>query len=187
MLKHQNRSAATLVGLGSLTGAVVIATRPIWTHTTPYLIRALDRRPQQRAMRVSWRPRMVLAWGGLRGSVSLAAALGLPTGFPERDLLIWLTLCTILATLVLRGLTLPALVRWLGIREDDHVQLEEIRARQAAAQAALRRIDDLRAEDWTRADGLDRLRALHEFRYRRATSSCTAATPARSPTRSCTR
>ena len=69
-------------------------------------------------MRVGWRSRMVLAWAGLRGAVSLAAALALPLGFPERDLLIWLTLCVILATLVFQGLTFPALIRRLGIRED---------------------------------------------------------------------
>jgi CPA1 family monovalent cation:H+ antiporter len=167
ILEHQDRSAATLIGLGALTGGVVIATRLIWTHTAPYLIRVLDRRPRQRAMRVSWRPRMVLAWGGLRGSVSLAAALALPANFPERDLLVWLTLCVILSTLVFQGLTFPALIRHLGIREDDDAQLEEVRGRKAAARAALERIDELRTEEWTRQDSLDRLQALHEFRYRR--------------------
>src|SRR4051794_21262986 len=89
ILEDQNRSAATLVGLGALAAAAVIGTRLVWSHTAPYLIRLLDRRPQQRALRVSWRARMVLAWGGLRGAVSLAAALALPPELPERDLLIW--------------------------------------------------------------------------------------------------
>src|SRR3954447_25274782 len=111
---------------------------------------------------------MVLAWGGLRGAVSLAAALALPANFPERDLLIWLTLCVILSTLVLQGLTFPALIRRLGIREDESARLDELRGRKAAARAALEQIDTLRAEDWTRPDTLDRLQALHEFRYRRA-------------------
>src|SRR5215210_5261999 len=63
-----------------------------------YAIRALDRRPQQVGRRLGWRPRTVMAWAGLRGAVSLAAALALPQDFPERDLLIWLTLCVIFAT-----------------------------------------------------------------------------------------
>src|SRR3954451_17110917 len=78
ILEHQSRSAGTLIGLGALAGAVVIATRLVWSHTMPYVIRVLDRRPQQRDLRVGWRPRMVLAWAGLRGAVSLAAALALP-------------------------------------------------------------------------------------------------------------
>ncbi|RKQ92999.1 sodium/proton antiporter (CPA1 family) [Solirubrobacter pauli] len=167
VLEDQDRSAATLIGLGALAGAVVIGVRLLWSHTIPYLIRALDRRPRQVAMRVAWRERMVLAWGGLRGAVSLAAALALPRDFPERDLIIWLTLCVILATLVLQGVTLPALIRTLGIREDESAALDELRARKAAARAALHRIDTLRKEDWTRPDSLDRLHAMYEFRYNR--------------------
>jgi Na+/H+ antiporter len=168
ILEHQNRSAGTLIGLGALAGAVVIAVRLVWSHTIPYVIRVLDRRPQQRDLRVGWRSRMVLAWAGLRGAVSLAAALALPLGFPERDLLIWLTLCVILATLVVQGLTFPTLIRRLGIREDDSARHDELRGRKAAARAALEQIDALRAEDWTRTDSLDRLQALHEFRLHRA-------------------
>jgi NhaP-type Na+/H+ or K+/H+ antiporter len=78
ILQDQDRSAGTLIGLGALAGAVVIGTRLIWSHTAPYLVRLLDRRPQQQTLRISWRPRMILAWGGLRGAVSLAAALALP-------------------------------------------------------------------------------------------------------------
>ena len=167
ILEDQDRLAGTLIGLGALAGAVVIGTRLIWSHTAPDLVRLLDRRPQQRTLRISWRSRMILAWGGLRGAVSLAAALALPVDFPERDLLIWLTLCVIFATLVLQGLTLPLLISVLGIREDDDAAHQELRARKAAAQAALGRIEALREEPWTRNDSLDRLHALHDFRHRR--------------------
>lgn len=168
ILQDQERSAATLAGLGALTGAIVIVIRLIWLHTIPYVIRALDRRPQQVSRRVGWRPRTVVAWAGLRGAVSLAAALALPQNFPERDLLIWLTLCVIFATLVVQGLTLPALIRVLRVREEADAAHDELLARKAAARVALDRVEELRAEDWTRNDSLDRLRALHEFRYRRA-------------------
>jgi monovalent cation/hydrogen antiporter len=167
ILEDQERSAAALIGLGALAGAMVIGTRMLWMHTVPYLVRVLDRRPQQASRRVDWRERTVTAWAGLRGAVSLAAALALPLEFPERDLLIWMTLCVIFATLVLQGLTLPMVVRALGIREDEDTPREELLGRKAAARAALDRIETLREEDWTRPDSLDRLHAMYDFRYRR--------------------
>src|SRR3954454_13700132 len=77
--------------------AVVIASRFAWLFTTPYLIRALDRRPQQRARRVGSRPRVVMAVAGFRGAVSLALALAVPQTlnsgepFPGRDLIVFVT------------------------------------------------------------------------------------------------
>ncbi len=133
ILQDQDRSALTLASLGALAGAIVIATSTGLVHTTPYVIRALDRRPQQVRMRLGWRPRTVMAWAGLRGAVSLAAALALRQDFPDRDLIIRLTLCVILATLVLQGLRLPPLVRGLGIRQDEDAARDELRARKAAA------------------------------------------------------
>jgi CPA1 family monovalent cation:H+ antiporter len=167
ILEDQDRSLGTLLGLGAIAGGAVILTRLVWSHTMPYVVRALDRRPQQVARRVGWRPRTVMAWAGLRGAVSLAAALALPADFPERDLLIWLTLCVIFATLVLQGLTLPAVIRALGIEDDGSAVHEELVARKASARVALERIEALREEPWTRADSLDRLRAQFDFRYRR--------------------
>ena len=169
VLDNQDRSTATLLGLGAIAGAVVIATRVAWLNTMPYVVRALDRRPQQAARRVSWRPRMIIAWTGLRGAVSLAAALALPENFPERDLLIWMTLCVILGTLVLQGLTLPAVIRWSSVDEDEEPAREELLARKAAAGAALERIEQLRQEPWTRDDSADRLQAIYDFRRRRLT------------------
>jgi NhaP-type Na+/H+ or K+/H+ antiporter len=168
ILENQDRSAVELLGLGALAGMVVIVVRLVWFNTVPYVVRALDRRPQQVRRRVGWRSRTVMAWAGLRGAVSLAAALALPQDFPERDLLLWLTLCVIFATLVVQGLTLPWLIRVLGIRQDDSEAHDELRARKAVAHAALDRIEVLRGEDWIRQDTLDRLHGLHEFRLRRA-------------------
>lgn len=167
VLDDQERSATLLIALGALAGAVVIVTRLLWLHTTPYLIRALDRRPQQIERRMGWRERTVLGWAGLRGAVSLAAALALPADFPERDLLIWMTLCVIVATLVVQGLTLPLVIRRLGIEQDDGAEREELRARRAAARAALLRVDQLRDQPWVRPESADRLRRIYEFRDRR--------------------
>jgi Na+/H+ antiporter len=161
------QSTATLLGQGALVAIVVTATRIAWVNTTPYLIRALDRRPSQRERRTGWRPRMISAWSGMRGAVSLAAALALPLDFPQRDLIIFLTFSVILFTLVLQGLTLPALIDRLGVEEDDAEEREELAGRRAAVEAALARLDELAAEEWTRDETAERMRQLYEYRDRR--------------------
>jgi monovalent cation/hydrogen antiporter len=158
---------ATLLGQALLVSVVVTGTRMVWMNTTPYVIRALDRRPSQRARRVGWRPRMIGAWSGMRGAVSLAAALALPHDFPQRDLIVFLTFSVILFTLVVQGLTLPALIARLAVEEDDGEEREELAARRAAVDAAMLRLEELRAEDWTRDDTADRMRGLFEYRQRR--------------------
>jgi monovalent cation/hydrogen antiporter len=167
ILSAQDRSAVELIGLATLVGGVVIGTRLLWVNTVPYVIRALDRRPAQVARRVGWRMRLVSGWSGLRGAVSLAAALALPHGFPERDLLIFLTLAVIFATLVAQGLTLPVLIRRLGIEDDGAAEREELHARREAAGAAIEQLRRLGEEDWTRDDTVSRMIGLYEFRQRR--------------------
>ena len=160
-------SLATLVGQAALVGAVVIGMRLAWEFSVPYLIRALDRRPAQRARRVGPRERLVAGWSGMRGAVSLAAALALPAGFPQRDLLVFVTFGVILATLVLQGLSLPWLIRRLGLQRDDSEAQEELRGRLRATDAALARLEELAAEEWTRDDTVERMRGLYQFRRRR--------------------
>ncbi len=167
VLEDQDRSLGTLLALGALASAVVILSRLAFLNTAPYVIRVLDRRPSQAARRIGWRPRLVVGWSGLRGAVSLAAALALPVGFPERDLLIWMTLCVIFSTLVLQGLTLPMLIRLLGVEDDGAAAREELIARKHAARAALERLDALREEEWTRDDTIERMAGLYRFRQRR--------------------
>jgi len=156
----------------AVSGAVVVS-RLVWFYTMPYLIRALDRRPQQRLRRVGARARFVLAWAGMRGAVSLAAALAIPFAtdsgapFPQRNLIIFLTFAVIFATLVVQGLTLPAVIRMLHITGDGQEDEEEIRARLVAAKAALAQIEALADEEWTRDDTLERMRALYQHRKRR--------------------
>ncbi len=173
ILENVDRSAATLFGLAAAVSAAVILTRLLWLHTMPYIIRALDRRPSQRERRVGWRARTILAWSGMRGSVTLAAALALPqttdsgAPFPERDLLIFIAFAVIFATLVLQGLTLPLVIRRMGVADDGSHAREELHARTVAAEAALDRLEVLRDEDWTRDDSVDRAIRLYQFRRRR--------------------
>ena len=167
------RSAATLAGYALAVSGVVVVARLAWFFSVPYLIRLLDRRPSQRARRVGAGQRLVVAWSGMRGAVSLAAALAIPltthhgVPFPDRDLLIFLTFCVIFATLVVQGLSLAPLIRLLGIEDGGVAAQEELRARLEATRAALARIDELADEDWTRDDTVERLRAAYRYRKRR--------------------
>ena len=166
-------SAAVLLGQAALVSAVVIAVRIVWGFSVPYLVRALDRRPAQRARRVGARERLVASWSGMRGAVSLAAALALPletsTGqpFPQRNLIIFMTFGVIFATLVLQGLSLPWLIRRLGLHRDDSEEQEELRGRLRATDAALTRLEELAVQEWTREDTVQRMRGLYQFRRRR--------------------
>ena len=109
----------------------------------------------------------------MRGAVSLAAALALPvtlddgSRFEERGVILFVVFGVILATLVLQGLSLPWLIRLLGVEPGtDHLD-EEARARLQAAEAALAEIDRLAEEDWTRDDTIQRLRQQYNYRRRR--------------------
>ena len=167
ILEEQEHSAAELIGLGLLVSAVVIGARLLWIILTPFVIRALDRRESQRAHRTTWRLRLLGAWTGLRGAVSLAAALALPLDFPERGLIIWLTLCVIFATLVGQGLTLPWMLGRLGIEDDGAGEREELLARREATAAAIAHLERLGDEEWTRDDTVERMLGLYRFRDRR--------------------
>jgi Na+/H+ antiporter len=160
-------STGFLLGTAAAVSAVVIGTRIVWGMTMPYIVRAIDRRESQRARRADWRTRMVISWSGMRGAVSLAAALALPASTPQRDLIVFTTFSVILATLVLQGLTLPTLIRRLGVHADDGDAREELRARLVATQAALARLEELAAEEWTRNDTVERMTGLYDYRRRR--------------------
>jgi CPA1 family monovalent cation:H+ antiporter len=166
-------STSELAGYALAVSGVVVATRLVWLFTVPYLIRVLDRRPSQRARRTRASSRLVVGWSGMRGAVSLAVALAIPletdagAGFPQRDLIIFLTFAVIFCTLVVQGLSLPALIRRLGISDGGEDADEELRARLVATKAAIDQIDALGAEEWTRDETIERMRGLYEYRKRR--------------------
>ena len=110
------------------------------------------------------RPRIVSAWAGMRGAVSLAAALALPletdagAPLPGRELILFITFAVILVTVVGQGLSLPYLIRRLGVTEDGaEEEAEEAQARWTASRAALDRLDELAVEEWTLDDTIERL------------------------------
>ncbi len=168
------RPAGEVVGYAAVVCAAVIAVRFLWNFIVTYIIRAVDRRPSQRARRADWRNRVVGSWAGMRGAVSLAAALALPlhtdagAQLPGRDLIQFITFALILVTVVGEGLTLPWLIRRLGVVEDGtDEESEEIRARLVIARAALERVGELEGEEWTRDGTVERVRRLYEYRQRR--------------------
>jgi monovalent cation/hydrogen antiporter len=146
---------------------VVLVTRLIWSHAAAFLIRAIDRREAQRMRRSSWQSRTIVGWSGMRGSVSLAAALALDADFPYRDLILLLTFAVIFTTLVLQGLTLPAVIRALRVTDDGADAQEELIGRRASVDAALARLDELAEEEWTYDDTVERMRNLYRYRSRR--------------------
>jgi CPA1 family monovalent cation:H+ antiporter len=166
--------AGEVVGYAAAVCAAVIGVRFLWNFMVTSLIRAIDRRPSQVARRASWSERVVGSWAGMRGAVSLAAALALPlethagAPLPGRSLILFITFALILVTVVGEGLTLPWLIRRLRVVDDGtEEEREELRARLGIARAALDRVDDLEAEDWTRDATIERARRLYEFRQRR--------------------
>jgi CPA1 family monovalent cation:H+ antiporter len=112
-----------------------------------------------------WRQVAIIAWVGMRGGLSLAAALALPltladgTSFPQRDLVIFFTFGIILLTLVGQGLSLGPIIRLFGLQPDGALQREHALARLEAARAALSRLNELATEASFPTDALTRLRS----------------------------
>jgi CPA1 family monovalent cation:H+ antiporter len=169
----QATETATLILDGALVVGAVIVTRLVFVPVFLYLPRLLSRRIRERERASPFAYQLVVAWSGMRGAVSLAAALGIPLTidsggpFPNRDLIVFLAFCVILGTLVLQGLTLPALIEALGIEADVSAEREDAKARIKAADAALARLDELAAEDWVRDDTAERMRGFYNFRRNR--------------------
>jgi CPA1 family monovalent cation:H+ antiporter len=141
---------------------VTIVGRIVWVFPATYVPRFI---PGMRDWDIApnWRLPAVISWAGMRGVVSLAAAFTLAADFPERDLVLVLTFAVVFGTLVVQGLTLPWVIRRLGIAgtEDSADLLAEANAQHQAARAALDRLDKLVEESPhpLPADVVDRLRA----------------------------
>jgi len=151
------RSPAEILGLVVLVCAVVIVTRIVWIFAASLLPGSPRRVIARRDPGLAWRLTFVVSWAGLRGAVSLAAALALQATFPERDLILLLTFAVILVTLVGQGLTLPYVLRWAGWDGTEPDGDEATLARTAAYQAGLDEIERARSTWSTHRPLLDRL------------------------------
>ncbi len=176
------RSIVTLGWYVFLISAVVILVRLIWVFPAAYIPRWINQKLGRLDPYPPWQYPVVIGWTGMRGVVSLAAALALPlvtkTGapFPERDLVIFLTFCVILITLVLQGLSLPALIRALKICDDGTAEREEMEARLKAAEAGLARLEELMEENSALGASMlvQSLRAKYQERIRQLCDVCIA-------------
>ena len=161
---------ARLAAEAAVVLAAVILARIVWVFPSIYLPRWLVPRIRVQDPAPGWQATFVLSWAGLRGVISLAAAAALPTDVPQRNLLVFLTFTTVLGTLLVQGLTLPRLIRWLGVRASPDEQRADVvaqaTAQEAASEAGLRRLDELAAEDPAGAPPavVERLRRLAEYR-----------------------
>jgi Na+/H+ antiporter len=148
-----NEPVSVIVVTSEAVLAAVIVARFVWVFPATYLPRRLSARLRARDPAPPWQYTFVVAWAGMRGVVSLAAAFAVPiltdtrAPFPHRDLLIFVSFAVIVGTLVVQGFTLPTVVRRLRLAPPDPVvhQLQEAAAQNAAAAAALQRLDELLA------------------------------------------
>jgi monovalent cation/hydrogen antiporter len=162
-----SRSTASLIGDAAIVAGVVIVTRIIWLPIFTYVPRYLFRSIREHDPYPPWQAPALIGWTGIRGAVSLAAALALPTNLPGRDLIVFLTFSVILVTLVGQGLTLPWLIRVLHFEDDGSADREDAKARIKAAEAALARLEELVPEGWILDDTAERTRGLYRFRANR--------------------
>src|SRR5262249_3957755 len=125
----------------------LILVRCGWIFAAERLPFLFGRRSSKNGPQPNWRHTAIVAWTGMRGVVSLAAALALPltigsgSPFPGRDLILFHTFAVILVTLVLQGLSLPVIIRCLGVVDDGVVEKEELQARVRAVRAGLMCLD----------------------------------------------
>ncbi|MEU3250919.1 Na+/H+ antiporter [Streptomyces sp. NPDC006997] len=153
---------------------VVVVARFVWVFPATYLPRLLSARIREREEDPTWKGPFIISWAGMRGVVSLAIAFSVPVTthhgepFPGRNLILFLTFTTVIGTLVLQGLTLPALIRVLKLpgRDTQAETLAEANAQAQASRAAEQRLDELLADERNALPEplADRLRAVLERR-----------------------
>ena len=165
-------SMPSYCGYAALISLLVIVVRFVWVFTATYVPRLLSRKLRERDPYPAWQPVTIVAWTGMRGVVSLAAAMALPltiqidTPFPKRDLIIFFTFVVILVTLVLQGLSLPFLIRKLKVIDSGETEKEEREARLKANLGAMARLAELEESKQYPVEMFQRLRVEYEDRIR---------------------
>ena len=154
----------SLLGAGAAIGAVVIVVRLIWVPISTWCPRQLQRDARRRAPADNWKPVVLIAWTSMRGIVSLASALALPlvlangSPFPYRTELIVITMCVIVLTLLVQGLTLEPIIRALAFApEHRHIEEEQL-ARREALRSGAEALEDVSREPWVEKGDVARLR-----------------------------
>jgi monovalent cation/hydrogen antiporter len=159
----------------ALVAVIIIVARFAWVYPATYLPRLISKQIRKRDPAPSWQTTFVVAFTGVRGAVSLAAALALPLalpsgeGFPHRDMILFVAFGVIFITLIGLGSGLPVVVRWLGVTRDGHKEHvaeheAEIAARREALDAALKSLDAITDDRELSDEVVKLLRARHEVR-----------------------
>lgn len=164
-----SHAGTTLAWWGLVVFATVVGVRLLWQFTVPPLLGILDRRLRGAETTAPWRERLVVGWAGIRGALTLAAALSIPADVPGRRLVLYLAFAVVLASILVEGLSLPWLVSSLGLAAGDATRRREDEARVCLAEAALRRLDEL-ADDGVEEERIEPFRLLFEERRSQATS-----------------
>ncbi|KAA0022269.1 Na+/H+ antiporter [Antrihabitans cavernicola] len=140
----------TAIVQGAAITALVIVVRIVWIFAVTSIDENVRKRGGDRAEPVGWQEMAIASWSGMRGVVTLAAALGLPAaadGFPERNRLVFIAFFVVLATMLIQGLTLPPLVRRLGVLASRNDERDAERAlAERAREAGLHRLREIRAD-----------------------------------------
>jgi CPA1 family monovalent cation:H+ antiporter len=170
---HGKFSKGTLIFYGAVFSVVLIVLRIIWVIPVFKIAAYIDRRwMKHKEEELQPREVFVVGWTGMRGVIALAAAISVPEiigdGRSEtRNLIVFLAFCVILVTLVLQGLTLPALIRLLGLAGNAGMDPEEIDARRIVLRAAIHHLEEARKRDKNGDDHLyDDL--IHRYRHKLA-------------------
>jgi Na+/H+ antiporter len=167
----RDHSFLTLLKYGAIVSAAVIVGRLIWVYPGAYIPR-LRKKIRERESNVNIKLVTIVAWSGMRGVVSLAAALALPLTiegakpFPNRNLIIFLTFAVIFSTLVFQGLTLRPLIKWLGVKADGNDHEFEKSARLKIASSIIEHIE----ENFSlalNAEVLNQIKTKYEIRIER--------------------
>ncbi|MFJ5797170.1 Na+/H+ antiporter [Streptomyces decoyicus] len=166
--------AAQAVWYAVVVFVVVVVSRFVWVFPSTYLPRVLSARIRAREPDTTWKGPVIVAWAGMRGVVSLAIAFSIPPtvpgdgSFPARNLVLFLAFTTVIATLVIQGLTLPPLIRVLKVPGPDlqAETLAEAQAQNEASRAAEERLEELLRDERNALPGplADRLRTIMERR-----------------------
>jgi CPA1 family monovalent cation:H+ antiporter len=166
----RGQSLPHLIAAGALFSGIVIVLRLLWVLPGAWVASHVPSNP----FKFSAKSAFLVGWAGMRGVLALAAALSLPeylpngSAFPQRSMIIYLTFCVIFTTLVLQGLSMPLLIRWLGLAgpsaKDDE---EEVWARRQLLETALAKLASLRGEkDGQHLEALERLEEYYQRRLR---------------------
>jgi CPA1 family monovalent cation:H+ antiporter len=164
----------SLVWQAAVIVLAVVVVRILWVFPATYVPRWLLPGLRRRDPSPPWTYPAFIAWNGMRGAVTIAGALLIPletnagASLPGRDLIVFFSFGVVLATLVIQGLSMPLVIRMLGLEADDGgAEAEEALARVRAAESALARLEELEAEGWVMDETARRVRGSYQFRIDR--------------------